>query len=98
MPHETPEEVKALMIEYGVDEKLAHKILQDKVTFAMQRMDKWINNARRLQKERAEVIYHLLKRLKKDGVKGNQTIIAEIEKHILEICVDGCNNAANTNE
>lgn len=98
MPREIPEELQALMDAYGVDEKIAHKILQDKVTYAVQRMDKWINNARRAQKEHAEEIYHLLKRLKKDGVKGNQAVIDEIEKNILKICVEGVSNAANTNE
>jgi len=79
-----PEFVKQIMRDFKVDEETAERIIAYCNSFAMEKMKKWICNARRKQKDKAEEIYQLTKRLK----KGDKTVIDELEKKILELCVE----------
>jgi len=81
---EIPEQVKKLMLEFSVDEKTARRLISYFTCSTQERVDKWIRNIRKLQKDRADEIYRLLKRLK----KGDKSVIDEIEKKILKICVE----------
>jgi hypothetical protein len=80
----TSEFVKQVMRDFKVNEKTAERIIAYCNSFAMEKMKKWIYNARRKQKDKAEYIYQLTKRLK----KGDTKVIDEIEKKILELCVE----------
>jgi hypothetical protein len=81
------EYMKEVMKEFKVDEKTAEKIITFANSFALQKMDKWINNYRKKQKDAAEYIYQLTKRLKKElGI--NNSVIDEIEKKVLEMVVN----------
>lgn len=79
----TPELVKKVMEDFEVDEEKARKIIDFAVVMAMEKMKKWIFNTRKRQKEKADYIYGLTKKLK----KGDKKVIDEIEKKILELCV-----------
>jgi hypothetical protein len=79
-----PELVSQVMRNFKVDEKTARKIIDFSNELAMERMKKWIYNARRKQKDKAEEIYQLTKKLK----KGDTKVIDELEKKILELCVE----------
>ena len=79
-----PELAKQVMRDFKVDEKTARKIIDFSNELAMERMKKWVYNTRRKQKDKAEYIYQLTKRLK----KGDTKVIDEIEKKILELCVE----------
>jgi hypothetical protein len=79
--------VKEVMKQFNVDEKTAEKIITFANDFAIQKMDKWIKNYRKKQKNEAEYIYQLTKRLKRElGV--NNSVIDEIEKKVLEMVVN----------
>jgi len=80
----TSELVKQVMRDFEVNEEKAERIIAFCNTFAMEKMKKWVYNARRRQKDKAEYIYVLTKRLK----KGDKEVIDEIEKKILELCVE----------
>jgi len=79
-----PEFVKQVMRDFKVDEKTAERIIAYCNSFAMEKMKKWIYNTRRKQKDKAEYIYQLTKRLK----KGDTKVIDELEKKILELVVE----------
>lgn len=85
-----PEMVKQVRTLFAVDEKTARKIIDYAVVYSMERMKKWINNYRKNQKNRADDIYKLTKQLKKGDKsgRGKRRIINEIEKIILEMCVE----------
>lgn len=83
---ETPELVNRAMTVFSTDEKTARKIIDFSTILAMEKMSKWTKNMRRRQKERAEEIYKLTKQLKRE--KGSNLAINEIEKKILELCVE----------
>jgi hypothetical protein len=76
---------KKVMNDFNVDEKTAEKIIAFANTMATEKMNKWIDNYRKRLKEEAEYIYQLIKRLKKE--KGNNPLVNEIEKKILEMVV-----------
>jgi hypothetical protein len=79
--------IKKIMEQFRVDEKTSEKIIAFANDYALQKMDKWIKNYRKRQKDDAEYIYQLTKRLKKElGV--NNSVIDEIEKKILEMVVN----------
>jgi len=80
----TPEFVKQVVRDFKVNEEKARRIIAFCNTLALERMKKWIYNTRRKQKDKAEYIYQLTKRLK----KGDKKVIDEIEKKILELCVE----------
>jgi len=82
----TPELVNRAMAVFSTDEKTARKIIDFGVILAMEKMKKWTSNMRRRQKERAEEIYKLTKQLKRE--KGSNLAVNEIEKKILELCVE----------
>ena len=73
-----------VMRDFKVDEETAERIIAFVSTLALEKMKKWIYNTRRKQKDKAEYIYQLTKRLK----KGDTRVIDEIEKKILELCVE----------
>ena len=79
-----PEFVKQVMRDFKVDEETASRIIAFCNTLALEKMKKWIYNMRRRQKDKAEYIYQLTKRLK----KGDTKVIDELEKKILELCVE----------
>jgi hypothetical protein len=85
----TSEFVYQVMRELKVDEDLAKKIIAFANSYALEKMKKWIYNYRKRQKDNAEEIYRLTKRLKVDihlhEVKS--AIIDELEKKILELVV-----------
>ena len=80
----TSELVKQVMRDFEVNEETAKLIIAYCNTFALEKMKKWTYNIRRKQKDKAEYIYQLTKRLK----KGDMKVIDEIEKKILELCVE----------
>ena len=80
----TSEIIKEVMKKFNVDKKTAGMIIADRNVFAIEKMKKWIYNIRRKQKDKAEYIYQLTKRLK----QGDKKVIDEIEKKILELCVE----------
>ena len=82
----TPELINRVMTLFSTDKKTASKIIDFSNILAMEKMEKWTSNMRRRQKERAEDIYQLTKRLKREG--SNTLVINEIEKKILELCVE----------
>jgi hypothetical protein len=77
---------KKVMNDFNVDEKTAERIIAFANSIAIEKMDKWINNYRKRLKEDAEYIYQLTKQLKKE--KGNNPLVNEIEKKILEMVVN----------
>jgi predicted RecB family nuclease len=79
----TPEQVKAVMTMFDVDEKFAKAIMNYAKQYATERMAKWVYNYRKLQKNKADEIYRLLRVLK----QGHKNVIDEIEKRILELCI-----------
>jgi hypothetical protein len=79
-----PEFVKQVMRDFKVDEETARRIVAYCNSFAMEKMKKWIYNYRKRQKNDAEYIYQLTKKLKKGDVK----VVDELEKKILELCVE----------
>ena len=83
----TPEMVKEVMRKYNVDEKTARLIINDRVVYALERMKKWTFNMKKRQKEKADYIYRLFKSVKKG--RFDKLTIDEIEKKILELCVEG---------
>jgi 2-oxoglutarate dehydrogenase complex dehydrogenase (E1) component-like enzyme len=89
-PSVTSEFIYQVMRELKVDEDLAKKIIVFANNYALEKMKKWINNYRKRQKDKAEEIYMLTKKLKKLE-KYDSLLINEIEKKILELCVDGGN-------
>ena len=94
--YETPEVIKKVMSEFGVDEKIAEKIVAFCNAFALEKMKKWIFNYRKRQKDKAEELYKLTRKLKKlvltewtgDAHPSEvRAVVDEIEKRILELCV-----------
>jgi len=81
----TQEIVEQVMKEFGVDEKTAERIIAFINAVALRKMEKWVANFRKLQKQKAGDIYGLTRRLK----RGDKTVVNEIEKRILELCVEG---------
>jgi hypothetical protein len=79
--------VKEVMKQFSVDEKTAERIIAFANNLALQKMDKWVKNYRKRQKEDAEYIYQLTKRLKKE-LGTNNSVIDEIEKKVLEMVVN----------
>lgn len=84
--HKAPEMTKKVMKDFEVDEETAGRIITFANTLALEKMKKWTSNMRRRVKEEAEVIYQLTKRLKRDG-RADKTVVNEIEKKVLELCV-----------
>jgi hypoxanthine phosphoribosyltransferase len=80
----TPELVKQVIRDFKVDEKTASGIIAFCNTFAFEKMNKWIRNMKKRQKEKADYIYSLIRRLK----RRDESVIDEIEKKILELCVE----------
>ena len=80
---------KQIIEKFKVDKKTAEQIINFAVCMAIERMGKWKSNTRRRQKEKAEEIYSLIKAWKKreKGTISSTSIINEIEKKILELCV-----------
>jgi len=83
---EPAEDTKKIMTDYKVDEETAVRIAAYCNTVALEKMKKWTSNMRKRQKEKAEEIYQLTKRLKRDNC--NTLVVNEIEKKILELCVE----------
>lgn len=81
-----PELVRTVMGKFGVDEKTAGLIISFSNTLAMKRMEKWRRNFCKIYKNKAEDLYKLVKELGK--VAGNG-LLMEIEKKVLEMCVEG---------
>jgi hypothetical protein len=79
----TSEFIKQVMREFEVDKDLAKKIIIFANSYALVKMKKWISNYRKRQKDKAEYIYQLTKKLK----KGDTKVIDELEKKILEMIV-----------
>jgi hypothetical protein len=77
------EQIKVIMAIFGVSEKGATSIAHYAKEYATERMKKWVNNYRKLQKAKADEIYRLLRLVK----KGNKNVINDLEKKILELCV-----------
>jgi len=82
----TPELVTRAMTLFSADEKTARKIIDFGVILAMEKIDKWTSNRRRIQKEKADIIFELTKRLKNSG-RADIIVVNEIEKKIMELCV-----------
>ena len=80
----TPEIVKGLMRRFDVSEETARLIITYCNAFALEKMNKWIRNMKKIQKEKADYVYQLTRSLK----RGNKTVIDELEKKILELCVE----------
>ena len=78
-----PEMTKEVMRKFNVDKETAEKIITDRNVFALEKMNKWIRNMKKIQKGKADYIYQLTRSLK----RGNKTVIDELEKKILELCV-----------
>jgi hypothetical protein len=51
---------------FSVDEKTANKLLEYSTTLAQEPMEKWCRNTLKMQRNKAEDIYALLKKLKKE--------------------------------
>jgi len=83
----TPLIVKEVMEKFDVDEETAGRIIAFINSIALDKMKKWIANIRKIQKQKAEDIYQLTKRLKRDG-RADSTIVNDIEKRILELCIE----------
>ena len=83
----TPELVKKVMEDFEVDEEKAGRIISFAVTMALGMQEKWRRNWKKIQKDKAGDIYRLMRSLKRG--KGDSLIINEIEKRILELCVEG---------
>jgi hypothetical protein len=89
-PPEYPTEIAALtrevMRQFSVDEKTAEKIIAFANNLALQKMEKWVKNYKKRQKEDAEYIYQLTKNLKREF--GNNSVVEEIERKVLEMVVN----------
>lgn len=85
-----PEEVKAIMELAKCDARTARDIIGFFSLRTQERFDKWRENFtgsyRKRQKDRADDIYQLTKRLKKSGT--NKQIVEEIEKKLLDLVVN----------
>jgi hypothetical protein len=82
--YETPEIIKEVMDDFKVDKETAERIIAFCSMMAMERMEKWVRGMRKRQKDKAEYIYQLTKKLK----KGDMKVVDEIEKKILELVVE----------
>jgi hypothetical protein len=79
----TSEFVYQVMRELKVDEDLAKRIIAFANNYALEKMKKWVYNYRKRQKDNAEYIYQLTKKLK----RGDTKVVDELEKKILEMVV-----------
>jgi len=80
----TSEIIKEVMAKFGVSEEIAGMIIAYCNTFAFEKMKKWTFNMKKRQKEKADYIYRLTRRLK----RGDKSVLDELEKKILELCVE----------
>ncbi len=85
--------LKQVMDKFSVDEKMANRIIAFAVCISLDENKKWRGNYRRLQKQKAEEIYDLTKKLKiadfkKKSILYYRNLINEIEKKILELCIE----------
>jgi len=85
--HKTPEMIKEVMEKFSVTKEIAEQIIADRNVFALEKMKKWTFNVKKRQKEKADYIYQLTRSLKRGH--NSKIIIDEIEKKILELCVEG---------
>jgi len=79
-----PEMTKEVMRKFNVDKETAERIITDRNVFALEKMNKWIRNMKKIQKGKADYIYSLTRRLK----RGDKSVLDELEKKILELCVE----------
>ncbi len=79
--------IKQIMETYTVDEETATKLSITVTVLAQEQMKKWCSNTLKIRREKAEDIYQLLKQLKKNE-DWLDPILAEIEKKILELCIN----------
>ena len=75
--------IKEMIQKFGITQKTALAVVDWYNVRNQERMSKWYENIRKTQKNKADIIYSLFRRLK----RGDNTVIDQIEKLILELCV-----------
>ena len=96
-PVNEAEFTKQVKEKFNVDEKTANQIIAFGVCMSLDKMKKWIKSNRKLQKQKAEEMYTLTKKIKMADLtmlgmprycKVIYDAVDKLEKIVLEMCIE----------
>jgi hypothetical protein len=79
-------DTEVVMFLFNVDEKTAKEIINWCVSKTELRMHKWVDNYRRLQKNKVDEILRYIHNAK----RGHKSGLDNAEKLLLEMCIEQC--------